>query len=169
MTNFDNDTSSTAAPALTADAVREAMQDAWNNICQDTGCHPLDLTESPAGHIYFSPKHWADAVARILIAWSPPPSEDQHKRCTICGFVIDTSFAAEKPTADFTTRGRARKSPGNDSAPVVSKLPTEEEIKRAIRTSVNLDSMGCCELQFGEAAKAVCKLITSGQPQAGGG
>lgn len=33
---------------------------------------------------------------------------DHLKRCTICGFVIDVSYKAEKPTADFTTRGRAK-------------------------------------------------------------
>lgn len=34
--------------------------------------------------------------------------DTQLKQCAICGFTIDTFFAAVKPTADFTTRGRAK-------------------------------------------------------------
>lgn len=30
------------------------------------------------------------------------PSGDNYKRCAICGFVIDTQFAAEKPTIDYS-------------------------------------------------------------------
>lgn len=39
------------------------------------------------------------------------PTDDKLMRCTICGFIVDTSYAAEKPTCDFTTRGRAKKGP----------------------------------------------------------
>lgn len=32
-------------------------------------------------------------------------TKDQ-KRCSICGFIVDTRFAAEKPSMDFTMAGR---------------------------------------------------------------
>jgi hypothetical protein len=34
------------------------------------------------------------------------PSTDNLKRCRICGFVIDANFAEEKPSIDFSMRGR---------------------------------------------------------------
>lgn len=37
------------------------------------------------------------------------PEGDNLKRCTICGFIVDTSYEAIKPTIDFTTRGRGKK------------------------------------------------------------
>ena len=44
-----------------------------------------------------------DDAERLALA-----EADHLKRCTICGFVIDVSYKAEKPTADFTTRGRTK-------------------------------------------------------------
>ena len=38
------------------------------------------------------------------------PRDETVLRCRICGFVIDGRYAAEKPTVDFTTAGRAKKS-----------------------------------------------------------
>lgn len=49
--------------------VAEAMQDGWNDICGDTGHHPLDIErnfEGRKGSIGFSPRHWSAAVARHL-------------------------------------------------------------------------------------------------------
>lgn len=37
---------------------------------------------------------------------SGEPCDDNLKRCRICGFIIDTGFAAEKPSIDFSMRGR---------------------------------------------------------------
>lgn len=57
--------------AFSQKRVAEAMQDAWNDICSDTGCHPDDIErnfEGRKGHLGFSPKHWAAAVARHLFA-----------------------------------------------------------------------------------------------------
>jgi hypothetical protein len=51
--------------SLAAD-VRDAMDTAWNEICSDTGCHPLDL-ERRGGKLYFEPRHWADLIARMLV------------------------------------------------------------------------------------------------------
>lgn len=45
--------------------VEEAMQDAWNDICADTGCHPLDI-ERRGKELYFQPRHWAAAIAAKL-------------------------------------------------------------------------------------------------------
>jgi hypothetical protein len=51
-------------------AVDDAMQDAWNDICADTGCHPLDI-ERNGRNLTFEPRHWASAVARRLVAAAP--------------------------------------------------------------------------------------------------
>lgn len=48
-----------------SDAVREAMQDAWNSICSDTGCHPGDIRHA-GRELYFEPHHWANLVAKLL-------------------------------------------------------------------------------------------------------
>jgi hypothetical protein len=45
--------------------IRAAMQSAWNTICSDTGCHPLDI-ERRGNDLFFSPRHWADLVALYL-------------------------------------------------------------------------------------------------------
>jgi hypothetical protein len=47
-------------------AVDEAMQDAWNDICSDTGCHPLDIEHGRGKHLTFSPNHWANQIAKRL-------------------------------------------------------------------------------------------------------
>lgn len=47
-------------------AVDEAMQDAWNDICTDTGCHPLDVEHGKGKHLTFRPNHWANQVAKRL-------------------------------------------------------------------------------------------------------
>jgi len=47
--------------------VREAMQDAWNDICHDTGCHPIDI-RNVNGVVFFEPRHWAEQVASLLFA-----------------------------------------------------------------------------------------------------
>lgn len=38
---------------------------------------------------------------------------DNLRLCTICGFTIDTSYGAKKPTVDFSTRGRGPKKDGH--------------------------------------------------------
>lgn len=45
-------------------------------------------------------------TAEMVIAAIEEWRNREVKRCTICGFVVDTRFAAEKPTADFSMRGR---------------------------------------------------------------
>lgn len=54
--------------AFSQEAVGAAMQDAWNDICTDTGCHPLDIEHGRAKYLTFTPRHWAAAVARRLFA-----------------------------------------------------------------------------------------------------
>jgi hypothetical protein len=36
---------------------------------------------------------------------------DAHKRCAICGFVIDTKYEATKPTVQYGSAGRAKRVP----------------------------------------------------------
>lgn len=49
-------------------AIDEAMRDAWNEICADTGFHPLDIKRTKGQPISFTPGHWAHAVAQLLSA-----------------------------------------------------------------------------------------------------
>lgn len=55
--------------------VHAAMLDAWNTICADTDCHPLDI-ERRGGKLFFTPKHWADLVALYLDADDAPMPSD---------------------------------------------------------------------------------------------
>lgn len=48
------------------EAVDEAMEASWNDICSDTGCHPLDIEHGKGKHLTFSPNHWANQVAKRL-------------------------------------------------------------------------------------------------------
>lgn len=47
-------------------AINEAMQDAWNDICSDTGCHPLDIEHGRGRQLTFNPNHWANQIAKRL-------------------------------------------------------------------------------------------------------
>jgi hypothetical protein len=47
-------------------AINEAMQDSWNDICSDTGCHPLDIEHGKGKILTFSPHHWANQIAKRL-------------------------------------------------------------------------------------------------------
>lgn len=54
-----------------ADLVKNAMLTQWNDICGDTGCHPLDIEqnfEGRRGHLGFSPRHWAQATGDMVAA-----------------------------------------------------------------------------------------------------
>lgn len=48
------------------EAIKAAMQDAWNEICSDTGCHPDDIKHGRGKYLEFEPGHWARAVAMHL-------------------------------------------------------------------------------------------------------
>jgi hypothetical protein len=58
--------------------VTEAMQDSWNDICADTGCHPLDIKQLGKRRLEFHVSHWARNVGkRVAAALSPaslPPA-----------------------------------------------------------------------------------------------
>lgn len=45
--------------------VSEAMRDAWNDICSDTGHHPIDITHRRR-KLYFEPEHWARITGEIV-------------------------------------------------------------------------------------------------------
>ncbi|MEE9924003.1 MAG: hypothetical protein PBV01_11645 [Brucella anthropi] len=55
------------APAATdtglEEIVKKAMQDEWNEICADTGFHPLDIGHERGKRLSFTPLHWATAIA----------------------------------------------------------------------------------------------------------
>lgn len=46
--------------------IHEAMRDAWNTICSDTGCHPNDLKHDRGKFFTFEPGHWADLIAAYV-------------------------------------------------------------------------------------------------------
>jgi hypothetical protein len=48
------------------EAIDEAMATCWDDICTDTGCHPLDITHGKNKHLTFSPNHWANQIAKRL-------------------------------------------------------------------------------------------------------
>lgn len=70
-------------------AVGNAMQQAWDEICSDTGCHPTDI-EHQGRKLFFHPAHWARLVAKYL-SNKPEPKW----RCTHCGLVLDLRWKAE--------------------------------------------------------------------------
>lgn len=64
------------------DIIRNAMLTAWNEICSDTGHHPLDVKHGGNGRkLYFAPRHWAQMTADIAaeqilkLALSPTPEQ----------------------------------------------------------------------------------------------
>lgn len=48
------------------DAIKDAMEVSWDDICTDTGCHPLDITHGKNKHLIFRANHWADQIAKRL-------------------------------------------------------------------------------------------------------
>jgi hypothetical protein len=58
---------SPAEVTVTDEMVAEAMHDAWNEICSDTGCHPLDI-ERHGKELFFHPLHWSRFTAIHLRA-----------------------------------------------------------------------------------------------------
>ena len=48
------------------EAINEAMEISWDDICTDTGCHPLDITHGKNKHLVFRPNHWANQIAKRL-------------------------------------------------------------------------------------------------------
>lgn len=50
-------------PDLIEKIVEEAMLDTWNDICSDTGCHPLDIKRTGRA-LEFQPAHWSSATAK---------------------------------------------------------------------------------------------------------
>jgi hypothetical protein len=44
------------------------------------------------------------------------PDADNLKRCTICGFIVDTSYAVERPTAEYTMAGRTSRPPAAEAS-----------------------------------------------------
>lgn len=54
------------AEAFSHSAIDEAMQDSWNDICLDTGCHPLDIEHGKGKQLNFRPHHWANQIAKRL-------------------------------------------------------------------------------------------------------
>jgi len=59
--------------------VHEAMQEGWDDIGGDTGCHPLDITRN-GKYLSFRPYHWADYIAGFIeqkLLSAAPKQNDQ--------------------------------------------------------------------------------------------
>lgn len=54
-------------PALTAEQIeaiiKAQMREWWDEICDDTGCHPLDIRRHKTD-LWYESRHWTDAVAK---------------------------------------------------------------------------------------------------------
>ncbi len=46
----------------TRETLAAALRDAWDEICADTNCHPMDIT-SHRRQMFFSPGHWVELAA----------------------------------------------------------------------------------------------------------
>lgn len=51
---------------ITRDALAEVMQDAWGEICDDSGSHPLDMKHGRGSILFYEPGHWTDLIALRL-------------------------------------------------------------------------------------------------------
>jgi hypothetical protein len=54
------------AATLTDEMVATAMNDAWCDICADSGCHPVDIEQLGRRRLQFQPRHWAELTAMML-------------------------------------------------------------------------------------------------------
>lgn len=50
---------------LVTEIVREAMRDAWNDICADSGHRPSDLSRA-GNKTYFEPRTWATLTGNMV-------------------------------------------------------------------------------------------------------
>lgn len=48
------------------DIVKNAMLTMWNYICDDTQCHPLDITHGKGKYLIFTPRHWAQLTGEMV-------------------------------------------------------------------------------------------------------
>lgn len=102
-----------AAKATDGDEAYEiGKRDGYESAIQD-----LDIATGGDGEFRGStiPDETVDVPAMKARVIARLRDESRLRQCTICGFTVDTSFAAVKPSADFTTRGRAKSLP-NESA-----------------------------------------------------
>lgn len=61
-------TSPQPEPVITEEMVAAAMREAWDEICSDTGCHPLDIEQLGRKRLQFTANHWARFTAMYLTA-----------------------------------------------------------------------------------------------------
>ena len=102
-----------AAKATDGDEAYEiGKRDEYESAIQD-----IDIATGGDGEFRGStiPDETVDVPAMKARVIERLRDESRLRQCTICGFTVDTSFAAVKPSADFTTRGRAKSLP-NESA-----------------------------------------------------
>ena len=129
---------------LTAQAVGNAMTDAWNSICSDTGCHPLDITHRGT-KLFFAPQHWANLTASLLFAR-----------------VITAGLAA---SADGKQVGEAAYRDAIDEALVVRHLGiAKDDPRKELNDILSWEVAVALDPRVSSAAQA---LIDSGGAQAG--
>lgn len=61
---------------VTEGAVATAMREAWDDICSDTGCHPVDIEHLGGTKLQFNPNHWARFTAMYLNSVALHPNQE---------------------------------------------------------------------------------------------
>lgn len=78
----------------------EAARKRFDMVRSNWNCHLFRRVETDCG------VEQTACLSGIASGEPCEPSAENLKRCRICGFIIDTNFAAEKPSVDFSMRGR---------------------------------------------------------------
>lgn len=81
--------------------IKEQMREWWDDICSDTGCHPLDF-ERRGKALWYDARHWTEAVAKYSaeaivahrLAFSTPAASDVAQMREACAKVAKDFAAA---------------------------------------------------------------------------
>jgi len=73
---------------------------------------------------------------------------DDHRRCNICGFIVDASFKATKPTIDYTMAGRTKKRKGSIDMSTIT-IDFESKVITVYGVRYALDQAGLTVIKAG--------------------
>jgi len=135
------------------EAYELGKRDGYESAIQD-----LDIATGGDGEFRGStiPDETVDVPAMKARVIERLRDESRLRQCTICGFTVDTSFAAVKPSADFTTRGRAKSLP-NESAIRADERERCAKVAEAEYADKNWHAM------YRHAAGAIAAAIRAGR------
>lgn len=96
--------------AISAKLLGEVMQDAWGEICDDSGAHPLDINRVK-GVTWYSARHWTDLIAlrlnERLATLSPETVGGTNERRTADGRRISAGADSDDISGAVGDRGSA--------------------------------------------------------------